>query len=70
MSEATFLLEHPLLNEMFDKLEHDAAEMGINAPFADDEMRRIAMGEVRAIRSVRRKLRLMAETIPGPVPVV
>ena len=63
--EAEYLLNNDLLKEIFDKLESDALETAVNAPLIDDETRRIATGEVRAIRSVRRKLKaLCAPTIP------
>ena len=59
--EAARLLKHPMLVAMFDQHEKDAMERAINAPVGDDETRRAATGEVRAIRSVRQKLALAAE---------
>lgn len=66
--EALRLLQHPILVALFDEQEKDALERAINAQPGDDETRRTATGEVRAIRSVRRKLHLAAEgrvTLPN-----
>lgn len=60
------LLNHPLLKEIFDKLERSAMERAINAKPADDEQRRICTQEVRAIRAVRRELSLRAEGKTNP----
>ena len=70
--EAEYLLNNELLNEIFAGIERDALELGINASTADDEKRRCAMGEVRAIRSVREKLKalLRVKTNPAPDPRV
>ena len=69
--EAQYLHDSELLNEIFAQLERDAIELCINAPMADDEIRRIAAGEARAIRSVQRKLKaLLAKTNPKPGAVV
>jgi hypothetical protein len=55
--EAQYLLDNELLKEIFDQLERIAIETGINAKIGDDELRRLAASEVRAIRSVRLKLK-------------
>ena len=63
--EAQYLHDSELLATLFDALERDALELCVNCPMGDDETRRIATGEVRAIRSVRRKLKAMlAQTNP------
>lgn len=53
---AEYLRDHPLLNEIFDGLEKDATERAIHAKPDDDETRRDALHQVRAIRNVRREL--------------
>jgi len=68
--EAKYLHDSELLNEIFDKLEANAFEWALGAHFGDDETRRIAIGEVRAIRSVRGKLKAMLSTNPAPGAVV
>lgn len=55
--DAEYLLGNALLNAAFDALEKSALEGAVHAPMSDDETRRALLGEVRAIRSVRRKLR-------------
>lgn len=70
-AEAKYLCDHEGLNEIFDGLERDALELCVNCPVGDDETRREATGEVRAIRSVRRKLKaLLAKTTPRTGAVV
>lgn len=59
-TEAEFLLDHFMLKRLFDSVERTAMEQAIAAPLNDDETRRNLMAEVRAIRSVRRKLRQLA----------
>ena len=69
--EAKYLHDSELLNEIFDKMEANAFEWAVGVPFADDESRRIAIAEVRAIRSVRGKLKAMLlATNPAPGAVV
>lgn len=70
--EAEYLLANDTLNEIFDQMERDATERAIYAKLADDELRRLALGEVRAIRSVREELRarIRDATIPAPVTAV
>lgn len=69
--EAQYLHDSELLKAIFDELERDAVELCVNCPVGDDETRRAASGEVRAIRSVRRKLKAMlAKTTPRTGAVV
>jgi hypothetical protein len=69
--EAQYLSDNETLNKIFDDLERDAIEICVNCPISDDETRRNASGEVRAIRSVRRKLKaLCAKTNPRTGAVV
>lgn len=70
--EAKYLLDNELLNKIFDQIERDAIELAIGSKLGDDETRRNAMGEVRAIRSVRWKLKSLAgdKTNPAPGAVV
>lgn len=66
--DAEYLLNHPLLNAQFDRMEADAIETAVAAKLNDDETRRNAMERVRAIRSIRQDFRLYAEgkaTAPG-----
>lgn len=58
--EAQFLLDHPLLKFAFAEAERAAMEAAITAPLADDRMRADLLAEVRAVRSVRRKLAHLA----------
>lgn len=53
---AEYLRDHPLLGEIFDGLEKDATERAIHAKPDDDETRRDALHQVRAIRNVRAEL--------------
>lgn len=59
--EAEYLLDNQLLQKIFAKLEADALERAVNAQASDDEARRIATQEVRAIRAVQRQLRAFVE---------
>lgn len=56
-AEAQYLAEHPTLRKALDDLEAAAINGAVTAPVNDDETRRNLMAEVRAIRSVRQKLR-------------
>ena len=71
-SEAQFLIDSTTVQEIFVQLERDALETAIGAKLDDDECRRCALGEVRAIRSLRRKLEALvrAKTNPGNGTVV
>lgn len=64
--EAEYLLRNELLNQIFDELERDAVETAINAKPSDDEMRRVATQEARAIRSVRAKLNALLRAKTNP----
>lgn len=61
VGEAMALTKSNLLREIFDEIEHAAIEMAVHAYAEDDESRRTAMNEVRAIRNVREKLKDLAE---------
>ena len=63
-----YLRDHPLLNEIFDKLERTAIERADNASGDDDTTRRVAMEEVNAIRNVRRELSTLAKGSTNPKP--
>ena len=65
---AEYLANHEMLKAIFDEMEKSATERAINARPNDDEMRRDAMHEVRAIRSVRRELALKAKGSTNPRP--
>jgi len=54
------LVDSPLLNSIFDKLEQEATERAISALPGDDETRRIATEQVRAMRLVRAELKSLA----------
>lgn len=58
MSRASlqYLADHPDLKRIFDDVERAALDGAVNAGINDDETRRNLLAEVRAIRSVRRKL--------------
>ncbi len=61
--EARALLENKLLNEILDKLEHEAFETCADAQVSDNELRLTSMLEVNAIRSLRGKLRSLADPV-------
>ena len=61
-AEAEYLLRSELLNETLAGMERDALERAVNAPSADDEMRRIACETVRAIRQFRTELEAQLRT--------
>lgn len=61
---AQTILAVPLFNELWDELEKAATNQCINAPMNDDETRRNAAAEVRAIRKVRSRLASLAEQAP------
>lgn len=63
-AELEHLRDHPVLNRIFDDLEEAAFSQAVTAKINDDETRRNFMAEVRAIRSVRQKLR-HAVTLAG-----
>ena len=69
---AEYLLNNDLLKEIFTDIEADALERAVNAKPSDDEARRAATQEVRAIRAVQRQLEVLlrAKTKPKPRPVV
>lgn len=71
-SEAQFLIDSTTVQEIFAQIERDALETAIGAKLDDDECRRCALGEVRAIRSLKRKLEALvrAKTNPGNGTVV
>lgn len=70
--EAEYLLGNQLLNDIFSKLVDDALERAVNADPSNDEARRTATQEVRAIRAVQHQLKTLAEgkTKVRPRPVV
>jgi len=59
--EAKRLFEDPYLNEILDGMETDALERCVAAQPSDHETRQISTLEVRAIRSLRQKLKTFAE---------
>lgn len=58
---AQTVLEVPFFHQLWDELEKAAINATINAKLNDDETRRNAAAEVRAIRNVRSRLRSIAE---------
>ena len=60
MGAAEYLLNDPLLKDIFDQLETDALESAIWAKQDDDEKRHRFLLEVQAIRNVREKLAALA----------
>lgn len=64
--EAVALLASPLLMKILDGMVNDALERAIAAMPNDDETRRVATTEVRAVRTLKRKLEAAqaAETTP------
>jgi hypothetical protein len=68
IGQAEYLLNDDLLKQIFAQIERDALETAISAKPGDDETRRNAIGDVRAIRSVRWQLEaiLKAKTKPAP----
>jgi hypothetical protein len=65
--EAQFLLDSKTVKEIFAQLERDAIETAIGAKLGDDECRRNALGEVRAIRSLKWKLEALVRAKTTPV---
>ncbi|WP_420013327.1 hypothetical protein [Tateyamaria sp.] len=59
--EAHRLHTDPYLNEILDGMEHEALERCVAANPSDHETRQISAMEVRAIRSLRAKLKTFAE---------
>lgn len=71
-AEARFVAEHPALIAALAMLEQDAVERAIAADPADDQIRRLALDEARAIRALRARLaalgRPATEPAKGPSP--
>lgn len=59
--EAEYLINHPLMQELLDGIEHEAIEAGIQAAPDDDDTRRTAAFKVQAIRTLRRQLAGIAQ---------
>lgn len=57
--DAKMLIDHPLVNEIFDALEREAMSAAINAAPLEHDLRAARMAEIRAIRSLRQRLRLL-----------
>lgn len=57
---AEALASDPLLNELLDDMERAAFERCVNAKPSDDETRRTATTEVRAIQSLRQQLQSLS----------
>jgi hypothetical protein len=66
--EAEFLKSNPLLNKILDDMEMDALNTCVNLDMAEHEMRQTTVLEVRAIRSLRRKLHDLAKGSTNPAP--
>jgi hypothetical protein len=64
--EAERLINSPLLNKILDGMEASAIEAAVTANPSDDEQRRISAMEVRAIRSLRKQLKALAEPETKP----
>lgn len=58
---AQSILEFPFFTQLWDELEQAAINATINAKLNDDETRRNAAAEARAIRNVRSRLRSIAD---------
>lgn len=57
---AQTILEVPFFHALFDDIERAATNQCINAPMNDDDTRRNAAAEVRAIQRVRQRLESIA----------
>ena len=57
VNAAKVLLDHPLINAIFDELEHDAIESAMQASPLDHDLRLAFINEAKVIRSLRSKLR-------------
>lgn len=70
--EARFVAGHPALIAALAMLEQDAMERAISADPRDDQTRRLALDEARAIRALRSRLAALGrpapETAKGPSP--
>jgi hypothetical protein len=53
------LLAEPLFNEILSELENEALNMAVQVPLTDSESVQAWLGEVRAIRSLRQRLRVL-----------
>lgn len=56
VNAAKVLLDHPLINEIFNELESEAIEAAINAGPLEHDLRAALLIEARSIRSLRSKL--------------
>jgi hypothetical protein len=59
LSAAKQLLEHPVVNEIFDALESAAINSAVSDVLMDDKTRAAYLAEVRVIRSLRRRLQII-----------
>ena len=66
--EAQTLLASELLKQIFTELEQTAINIAVNAKITDDETRAASLAEVRAIRSVQRKLEALVRAKANPTP--
>lgn len=57
VNAAKMLLEHPLINEIFNDLEQDAIERALQAGPLEHDLRAAFLTEANTIRSLRSKLR-------------
>lgn len=65
-SAAQAILSIPYFNALWDEIERAATEQCIRADMNDDETRRNAAAEVRAIRKVRDRLTSIAKQPDAP----
>lgn len=56
VNAAKALLDHPVVNEIFEELERDAIEAALNAGPLEHEIRLALLNEAKVIRAVRSKL--------------
>lgn len=59
VNAAKSLLEHPLINEIFDDMERDAVNAAVNVSALEHELRLVLLMEVKVIRNLRSKLLLL-----------
>lgn len=64
--QARFITEHPALVAALADIEHDALERAIAADPADDQARRLALDEARAIRALRARLAALGRPATEP----
>ena len=59
ISAARMILDHPIVNEIFDDMETEMVNAAINTKITDTETTTALLAEVRAIRKFRNNLKFL-----------